>query len=219
MLVVGSCLLALVLSAVVWPAANIALSIAHEGAHALTASAMGGKVKSIKISKGGGVTGFTSAGPMGEFLTFLAGYLGPSVFGLMSAVLLAGDNVVAVLWVSLVLLFLALLRARNLLAGVGILITGGVFGVVLAYASPGAQLFFTHTWTWFLLFGGFIDVLVLQHLREKDVDTSSDAYHLRRLSLLPASLWSGFFWLATLAAIGYGAAILFGFIAVGVPQL
>ena len=212
----GSGFLGLVLSLPVFTLLSYALTIAHEGAHALTVAMTSGKVQSITVSRGGGgLTKFTGAGPLGSFFVFLAGYLGPSAFGLLGAVLLAGNKVTAVLGVSLVLLFLALIQSGNFAARAAILVVGAIIVLVLRHASAGQQLFFAYTWIWFLLIGGFVNVIGLQNLRGKGPDNRSDAFQLRKLTFLPASLWSGFFWLATLAALGYGAGILFGIVEVG----
>jgi divalent metal cation (Fe/Co/Zn/Cd) transporter len=96
-----------------------------------------------------------------------------------------------------------------------VLLTGAVIVAILRYASTGQQIFFAYTWIWVLLIGGFVNVLVLQHLRGRGGDTSSDAYALRKLTFLPASLWSGVFWLGTLVAFVYGAGILLGMVHIG----
>jgi len=215
-LIIGSGLLALALSVVVWPIVGLAVTVAHEGAHAIAGSVMGGKIKSITLSRdGGGATKITGLGPLGTFFTALAGYLGPSVFGLAGAMLLVRDRVEAVLWVSLVLLVLALLQTGNWVARVAVVLVGGLIVVVLRYASAGQLVFFAYTWIWFLLIGGFGQVLVLQNLRRKGPDSGSDAFQLRKLSFLPASLWSGFFWLTTVSALLYGATILLGLVEAG----
>lgn len=43
-------------------------------------------------------------------------------------------------------------------------------------------------------------------------DESSDAFRLQKIAVLPASLWVGFFWLASFAALLFGAAILLGLV-------
>src|SRR5205814_8719424 len=104
--VVMSGLVALVLSLIVWPVVRFAVTIAHEGGHALTASMMGGTVRSIHVyrnkdPRGRGLTTWSGVGPVGRFFTTLAGYVGPSIFGLGGSVLLAGGHSAAVLWLSL----------------------------------------------------------------------------------------------------------------------
>jgi hypothetical protein len=216
LVVVGAGLLALVIAVIAWPIVRFAITIAHEGGHAFTASMMGGAVDSIEIyrrndPRGRGVT-FFRAGPFATFLAALAGYLGPSVFGLVGALLLTKGQVKAVLWLSLVFLLLALLQSGNLLGFVSTISTGALIGAVLRYASEGQQLFFTYTWIWFLLIGGWGHVLLLQAGRRSGPDNGSDAYQLRKMTFLPASLWSGLFWLGSLAALIYGAGILLGIV-------
>lgn len=214
--IIGAGLVALGLSLVVWPIVRFVISLAHEGSHAITGSLMGATIEKIEVYRARpnqprAATFYAKqAGPLGRFFTVLAGYLGPSAFGLAGAWLLASGHPAAVLWLSVVFLFVALLNAGNLLARVAIIIAGVVFFVVIRYASAAQQAFFAYVWIWFLLIGGFGHVLVLQRERRDGDDQGSDAYRLRGMTFLPASLWSGFFWLATLVALGYGAAILVG---------
>lgn len=210
---VTSGLVALVLSLIVWPLVLFAVIIAHEGGHALTASMMGGTVDSIHVygkndPRGRGLTTHSGLGPLGRFFTTLAGYVGPSIFGLGGAVLLAGGHSVAVLWLSLVFLLLALLQMGNVLGRVATVATGAVLVLVLRYASPDGRTFFAYTWVWFLLFGGFGHVIATGW-------HSGDATTLRKRTLVPAVLWSALFGLATLAALGYGAGILLNLVYVG----
>ncbi len=211
--VVGAGLIALLLSLIVWPVVRFAVTIAHEGGHAITASMMGGTVESIHVyrnndERGRGITFFRGVGPFGKFFTALAGYTGPSIFGLGGAVLLAGGHSVAVLWLSLVFLLLALIQMGNILGGLAAVGTGAVVILVLRYASTEGRTFFAYVWIWFLLFGG-VGHVVASGWR------SGDAGELKRLSLLPATIWSGFFGLATLAALVYGAGILLNLVHVG----
>jgi hypothetical protein len=215
-MVVGAGFLAFAVSLIVWPIVRFAITIAHEGGHAVTASMMGGKVNSIKLHRtGGGVTHFKDTGPFGTFLTALAGYTGPSIFGLIGAMLLSKGHVDAVLYLSLFFLVLALLRTGNFFGGLAVVLTGAMVFVVARYGSSGQQTFFAYTWVWFLLFGGFGHVLALQRLRGEGKDDSSDAFQLKAMTFLPASLWSGFFWLGSLAALVYGGGILLGLVQVG----
>jgi hypothetical protein len=208
-LVIAAGLLAFVLTLTVWRVVEFAITIAHEGSHAITASMTGSAVESVRINRsGGGATNFQDVGSLSKFLTWLAGYLGPSAFGLVGAVLLADNKVVAVLWTSLFFLLLALLQSGNPLGAVVIVATGAVIVLILRYAPPGLQTFFAYTWIWLLLIGGFLHVRVLQRARKQGSDEKSDAYQLRKLTHVPASLWSGFFWLATLVALFFGGLVL-----------
>jgi len=207
MVVIGSGLLALFVSLVVWPIVGFAVTVAHEGGHAITGSMMGGTVASITLGKKAtGLTVVRGIGPLANLLFLLAGYVGPSVFGLLGAVLLATGHALAVLWVSLVFLLLALVQMRNILGALATVATGAVIVAVLKYAPPSGHTFFAYTWIWFLLIGGFGHVVALGW------GHSADAAALRKASYLPKTLWSGFFWLATLAALVYGGGILLGLV-------
>jgi hypothetical protein len=210
--VIGAGLVALALSLVLWPIVHFAVTLAHEGGHALTASLMGGRVESLKMFGSGGpgygATAVGGVGWLGSVFTAFAGYVGPSVFGIGGAMLLSHGRVRAALWATLFLLALALLSSGNLVARVTIVAVGALVAVVLAKASAGQTTFFAYTWIWLLLLGGFGHVLVFVEQGRGLKDTSSDAYHLRRLTLLPSSLWSGVFWLGSLCALVYGAGLL-----------
>jgi hypothetical protein len=209
MVVIGAGLLALIISLVVWPIAQYSIIIVHEGGHALAVSAMGGRVTGVRVGRRrDGETRSTGLGPFGAFVTALAGYLGPSAFGLVGAVILHDGHVKLVLWLSVILLLLAMVQMHNPFGVLATGLTGGVIVLFLAYADPSKQLFFTYTWIWFLLIGGFGGVLTLQRARAGGDDNSSDAFALRKLTYLPASLWSGMFWLTTLTVLIYGAGIL-----------
>src|SRR6185437_2426966 len=111
MMVVGTGLIALVISVIAWPLFTLVVTIPHEGGHAIVGSVMGGKIGSIKMDhRGNGVTLIKSLGPFGSFLTSLAGYIGPSIFGIAGAALLAKHHVSTVLWISIAMLVLALLQ-------------------------------------------------------------------------------------------------------------
>lgn len=213
-LVAGSGMLALVLSVLVWPVVMFLTTIAHEGGHAFTGSLMGGTVKHIRIHRtGGGVTRFEDGiGPVAFFLAALAGYAGPSVFGLIGAMLLARGQVSVVLWLSLVFLAMALLSTNNWFGGVLIVVVGAVVVLVIRFATGGERTFFTYTWIWLLLFGGFAHVLKMQILRGKGGDIV-DLGVLRDKTLLPRSLWSGFYWLFSLVVMVVGGGILLGILA------
>jgi hypothetical protein len=216
MLVIGSGLLALVLALILWPILAVAATIAHEGGHALAATLSGGSVSSMTVQRNrSGLTKFSHRSPLGTFLTMLAGYVGPSAFGLIGSLLLANGQVSAVLWLSLACLVLALIQIRNVAGAMAIVFTGAVFVFILKFADPTVRTFFSYTWIWFLLIAGFGDVLELRLIRKrmKVKDTSTDVGNLRTLTHLPGFLWMGFFGLATLAALVYGGGILLGIVA------
>jgi hypothetical protein len=196
-----------------WVLTRAAVTIAHEGGHALAASAVGGRVVNIDIFRHGG--GLTKAAEIAEhdgkqFLFFIAGYVGPSLFGIAGAILLSSGRVLAALWLSLVLVACALWLAKGWFSVGATAVVGGIIFLVIRYAGPGAQTFFTYTWIWFLLIGGVRAVLVLSDLRADGKDTSSDAYQLGQLTSLPAAIFVGFFTLVGFAALIAGGLIMAG---------
>ena len=86
----------LVLSPALWRPTRHVVTIAHEGAHGLVALAAGRRLSGIRLhSDTSGLT--VSAGRptgLGMVLTCAAGYVGPGLFGLGAAALLAGGYAV-----------------------------------------------------------------------------------------------------------------------------
>jgi hypothetical protein len=204
-----------------WKAVQHALTAVHEGGHAFFGSASGAKVTGVTISRSGsGLTEVAGVGPLGRFFTTLAGYLGPSMFGLAGAFLLVHGHTVAVLWLSLGFLAILLVQIRNVFGALVVVATGGLLYLVVRHTAGTVQASLAFAWIWILLIGGFVDVIGLAKLRRRGresgrKDTSSDAYALRKLTFLPASLWVGLFWLLSLMALIYGAGVLLGLATLG----
>jgi hypothetical protein len=220
-LVTTSAVIALSIVIITWPLVHHAITIAHEGSHALVISAFGARVESITIRLAGG--GGTQPGRglaedgFGAFFTGLAGYIGPSVFGVLGAILIVEGRVRPMLWLSVVCLILVLIQTVNPGGLISVTLTGTILFFVARDGTENTQLWFAHIWVWFLLIGGFWHVVglmdVRRGLREKgQPDLRSDAARLGVITMLPAALWVGFFWLASLATLLFGAAILLGLI-------
>ncbi|MFC7479894.1 M50 family metallopeptidase [Luedemannella flava] len=203
--------MALSLVFVAWAVTGYASTIAHEGGHALTASAFGATVLELVINRDtSGHTRVLGAGPGASVAIGLAGYLGPSAFGLAGAALLSGDRARAVLWLSLFFLACALLVSRGWVSRVSVLALGGAFVLVLRAHSPNLEAWFAYTWIWFLLISGVRDTLGLARIRSRGPDRATDAYHLRQLTYVPASVFTGLFVVLSLAAAIFGAVVLLG---------
>lgn len=217
-LVIGTGLLALLAMVALWGISKHTITIAHEGGHAMFASGTGGRVHSVKLERtGDGVTRSADASKTAGIFVSLAGYLGPSLFGLLGALLLSQGKTVAVLWLTLAFLVLMLLQIANVFGFLSVIATGAVVYLVARYASSGVQTVFAYTWIWFLLMGGTKSVVELHAARRVGSrtgkpDKGSDAVVLRQSTRVPAPLWVGFFFLATLAALFFGGAILFGMV-------
>jgi hypothetical protein len=216
MLAAGTGLLALALVVVLRPVVSHTTTTAHEGGHALFVVMLGGRLHGVRVDRdNSGLTTYSGIRGLDRFLVALAGYLAPSMFGLLGAALLVSGEAAAVLVMSLVLLGLLLLTIRNVF---GALVVSALVGLVwwtLSDGSTGLQEIVAFTWVWVLLISGVVDVLGLRGIRRAmrqagDRDRSSDAYQLGRMTLLPGALWVLFFLLATLAALVLGGSMLLG---------
>lgn len=205
-LIIGTFFLGL-LTALFWPLTQHAITIAHEGSHALVGSMSGRKVDSVKLhANGSGVTGLLGAGR--PVVSALFGYVGPSLFGILGAIgLMKGLSPDIVLWVSFGCLVVLLFQVRNFFGVFAVVLTGGLFFLVGRYGTGGGRTVFAYTWVWFLLLGGFLHT-ALDNLRS--VGWSGDATSLREITKLPKGFFGLLWWLATLAALIYGAGLLVG---------
>ncbi|MDG4767861.1 M50 family metallopeptidase [Solwaraspora sp. WMMD406] len=211
-LITAAVALAVVATRLPWRIARNAITIAHEGGHALVALLTGRKLRGIRLhSDTSGLT--LSAGKptgLGMILTLLVGYVAPSLVGLAGAWLLGGNRITLLLWIAVALLFAMLVMIRNLFGIVSILVTGGVVFAVSWFASPEVQAAFAYTGVWFLLIGGIRPVGELQRLRARGRSPESDADQLAWLTRVPGLFWVGFFGLVNLAALVVGALLLTG---------
>ncbi|GAA4567180.1 M50 family metallopeptidase [Micromonospora coerulea] len=195
-----------------WRIARNAVTIAHEGGHALVALLTGRKLRGIRLhsdTSGLTLSAGRPTGP-GMILTLLAGYVAPSLVGLAGAWLLAGNRITLLLWVAVALLLAMLVLIRNVFGVLSLLVTGGVVLAVSWYASPQVQAAFAWTSVWFLLFGGVRPVVELQRMRSRGRMPESDADQMARLTPFPALFWVTVFMLVSLVALGVGALLLAG---------
>jgi hypothetical protein len=178
-------------------------TMAHEGAHAAIGSATGRRVNGVSLrGNGDGRTSLSGPHGLGYLLAGIAGYLGPSAFGLGAAALIHTGHILAVLWLTLVALAcLAVLARRNAFGLAMILATGIVVFIVARYAPLGAQIAVSYAVAWFLLVSGV--QVVLQHGRH-----ASDADALHHLTRIPRGLWAAFWLAGSAAALVYGATLL-----------
>ena len=195
-----------------WRIARNAITIAHEGGHALVALLTGRKLRGIRLefdTSGLTLSAGRPTGP-GMMFTLLAGYIAPSLVGLAGAWILGGNRITLLLWVAVVLLLLMLINIRNAFGVVSVVVTGGIVLAVSWYASPQVQAAFAYTGVWFLLVGGVRPVGELQKLRQRGRMPGSDADQLAGLTHLPAVFWVFLFYLVNLAALAIGTILLAG---------
>jgi hypothetical protein len=186
-----------------WRPARTVVTIAHEGAHGLAALATGRRLAGIRLhsdTSGLTVSAGRPTGP-GMVLTLAAGYVGPALFGLGAAAMLAAGRAVGLLWALLALLALLLLQIRNLYGLWAVLVTGAALAAVTTWLPPAGQAAVAAAVTWFLLLAAPRTVLELQAARRRRGAPDSDADQLARLTRLPALLWVGLFLLVDVAAL------------------
>ena len=196
----------------VWRVARNAITIAHEGGHALIALLTGRKLRGIRLefdTSGLTLSAGRPSGP-GMVFTLMAGYIAPSLIGLAGAWILSSNRITLLLWLTVVLLLLMLINIRNLFGVVSVVITGAIVFAVSWFASPQVQAAFAYTGVWFLLLGGVRPVSELQRLRRRGRMPDSDADQLGRLAHTGALFWVGFFYLVTVAVLVVGAFMLAG---------
>ena len=214
LLVLITALIALVVVAFrpLWRIARNAITIAHEGGHALVALLTGRKLRGIRLefdTSGLTLSAGRPTGP-GMMFTLLAGYIAPSLVGLGGAWLLGGNRITLLLWLAVVLLLLMLINIRNVFGAVSVIVTGAIVLGVSWYATPQVQAAFAYVGVWFLLIGGVRPVFELQKLRGRGRMPESDADQLAGVTHVPAIFWVGVFLVVDVAALVIGGFMLAG---------
>lgn len=190
-----------------WRVLRGVVTIAHEGGHAAVAALTGRRLHGVRLhSDTSGLT--VSSGPPtgpGMVFTLVAGYLAPSVLGLIGMTLLGFGRVTALLWVAVGALAAMLLLIRNVYGVVSVVGTGAVLVVLSWYAPPDVQGVFGYLFVFFLLFSAPRPVLELRRQRRRGRAPDSDPDQLARLTGVAGGLWIAFFVGLTVAAAGLGA--------------
>jgi len=211
-LVTGAVALAVVSFNELWRPARNVITIVHEAGHALAAVLVGRRLSGIRLhSDTSGLT-LTRGKPYGPGMvsTAMAGYLAPSLLGLVFAALVGAGWTASVLVVCGVLLLGVLVMVRNVYGFFSVLLTGGVLFGVAWWTPPLVQAAFAYVITWFLLFGGVRPVGELQRKRRRGRARDSDADQLARLTGAPGWLWVAMFFFVDLGALVLAAAWLLG---------
>ena len=196
----------------VWRVARNAVTIAHEGGHALMALLTGRRLRGIRLEFDTSGLTLSSGRPTGPgmMLTLLGGYVAPSLLGVLGAWLLGGNRITLLLWLAVVLLLLMLINVRNLFGVISLVVTGAIVFVVSWFSSAQVQAIFAYAGVWFLLFGGVRPIFELQSLRRRGRMPQSDADQLAHITHVPALFWVGVFLVVDLGALVIGAFLLAG---------
>ena len=222
----GAVALVVVVNGWFWHLARNAITIAHEGGHALVSVLAGRRLQGIRLHSD--TSGETRSrgrpdGP-GLVLTTMAGYLTPPLLGAGAACLLAAHHVVLLLWLVLVLLAATLLAIRNAYGALAVLVTAAAVVAVTWLATARVQAGFGYAAAWFLLLGGVRPVVELQRSRGRarryrraagpgrvmwqGRAPQSDADQLAGLTGVPGGVWVALFLLVAFAALALGAWLL-----------
>lgn len=192
-----------------WRFVRVAITLAHEGSHAVVALICGRSLHGVRVHRDtSGVT--VSRGPargMGAILTFAAGYPGPALLGILAAWVLARGYPTVVLWSVLILLAAMTVQIRNWFGVLAICGTALPVAAISWFCSPSAQSGVAYLIVWMLLFGGTRTVLDLHRGRRRPPG-ASDADQLAQLTWFPAMAWVVCFASITIAATGVGGWIL-----------
>jgi Peptidase M50B-like len=191
-----------------WRYTTNAITIAHEGGHAIFGWLFGSAVKHVKIFHAGAGEMLPGAENwLSRFMSLVAGYLGPSIFGFGGVQLLIHDaDPRSVLFLSLLFLAGVLIMTRNLFGVFVILSVGTMLWVVAMRSTESVQLVFSYVWVWFLLMGGARQVPEL--FWSMHTDPMTDAGLLQKHTLIGDVVWLFVFWLLSLGALVYGGALL-----------
>ena len=194
-----------------WRLTRTAVTIAHEGGHALVAVLVGRGLSGIRLhADSSGVTHSTGAGRgPGVVAMFLAGYVFPPLLGLGGAVLVATDLAGPTLWTGVALLAATLLQIRNLYGGLVVLVSGGLLVLVALRAGEDLRAGFAAALCWFLLFGGVRAASELRRGRRYGRLRHSDADRLAELTPLSGGVWAAFFVLAAMLAAAAAGWVVF----------
>lgn len=194
--------LVLILARPLWPLTRMAVTITHEGAHALAALLTGRRLRGIKLHADTSGLTLSSGRPrgLGMVITLTVGYLGPALFGLGAALLLGSGRSVGLLWLVVGVLGLMLLQIRNLYGLLVLVIAGAGVAAASWFLTPVQQGWIAHLLTWLLLFAAPRPVFELAADRRRGRARDSDADQLARITKIPGGLWTGLFGLVTVAA-------------------
>jgi hypothetical protein len=179
--------------------------VAHEGGHATIGTLLFQRVREITFDRrGGGGTLFEPPPPWPlSILVLAAGYLGPSMFGLLAAEMLAHGLTTFILWGSLGFLLVMLLVVRGPVGWLVVPALIALIGYVLMKVDGPRQMLFVHMWVWFLLISP-VERMIVFLRASTHLSPDSDTRKLQHATLVPSVLW------AVLLLAGTGTALVLG---------
>ena len=192
---------AVVIAQATWPLVQHFEVMAHEGIHAVVGSLAGHTVTGIELDdKAGGGTGLAPDSGPGFLLAGIAGYLGPSAFGLFAARMIEFGHIIAVLWVTMIFLVLLLIRLKPSFGRFTVPLAGLLIILVLKHTSQLGEIRASYAITWFLLLSAVR--IVWDHATGGG---ARDAQILRGRTGVPMTVWHVLWLCGTLTAVVIGA--------------
>jgi len=193
---IGVVALALVSVPFIWPLIDHVDTMAHEGMHALLAAAVGFSILEFVLNRDG--TGHVKhdaeAFGLRVLLVSIMGYLGPSLFGLAAAKLIATGHVIAVLWLAIGALVLLLATISASFGLLSVPLAAVLLVVVVRNAHTGLEEFVVYLLTWLMLLSGARNAV-------RHGANAGDAHILKASTHLPRSLWALIWMAGTLFAL------------------
>jgi hypothetical protein len=181
-----------------WPVTRHVTTIVHEGAHATMSSVLGRKVGGITVSpRANGLTKFAAGGSVGTAAVWMAGYLGPSLFGIGAAEMIKAGYIVAVLWIGLAGLLAMMTMLRTSFGVVSVIAGFVLLFMVAGFASVGVQVVTAYAITWFLL----VSSLKMIRIHGK---ANGDSKLLRGKTKIPHGFWWWFWQAGSIVALVFG---------------
>jgi len=185
-----------------WRLTRNAITVVHEGGHALMAILWGRRISGIKLhSDTSGVT-ISRGNPrgLGSIFTAASGYTAPAFLGLaMQWLSSTGHSTLglAILALALLLIFIAIRNLWGIIVVVPLLVG---FYYVLQF-EPLAQVFMLLLIATFLTVASLKPIIELHKARRRGTESTTDADMLAQLTVIvPGVIWVGFFFLTSLIA-------------------
>jgi Peptidase M50B-like len=196
---IGVVVSAVVIASATWPLVQHFQVMAHEGMHGIVGSLSGRTVAGIELRDNAtGGTDIAPASGLGFLVAAFVGYLGPSAFGLFAARLIQFGHIIAVLWVTMLLLGLLLINLKKSFGYFTVPLAGLLIFLVLKHTSHMGEIRAAYVITWFLLLSG-VRIVVQRNVN------ADDGGLLRDRTSIPRLVWFALWLAGTVTAVIIGA--------------
>ncbi len=200
---IGLAALAIVVIPFLWTLVDHLDTMAHEGIHALLAAAVGFSVLEFVLNRdaSGHVRHTVEGFGLRVVLVAVAGYLGPSAFGLGAARLIETGHVIAVLWLAMVLLVLLMSVISVSFGLISVPLAVALLALVMRDTRSGLEEFIVYLLTWLMLLSGVRNAI-------RHGAGAGDARNLAAFTHLPRHLWALVWAAGTVLALFVGGSWL-----------